>query len=710
MSREELRKKLWPVDTFVDFDVGLNSAIRKLRQALNDDADSPRYIETLAKRGYRFVAQVAEIGSGPGEVVEPATGGLQPHATSTTELKLAQDDGAAVSTLSPKRSWLGVLVGATLLLLALGTVLWWRGKGTPPLATEQRITANPPEAPVTAAVISFDGKYVAYSDPTGVYIRHIDSGETRALQLPKDFHAFPTSWFPDGTHLLLSTGEAPSGFLRPAPESYSLWKVSLVGGNLQKLVENASGGAVSPDGSAIAFVRGEGGTSGEIWVMRTDGGQPERVLRASASGPPIPAGQRPWQSSNFGFSLSSLAWAPDGRRLAFLRRYQSPSPFVGALEDKGSLEIVDVKGGQSQVLRVSRQILTAVCWAPDGRLLYGFRDNPSSERMDYDIWSIRINRKTGLSVGKEMQLTKGSGRVGGLSVSADGKRLILVRDKLSPSVFVTDMNIESGQFSTLRRLTLDDNPSLVYDWTPDSRAVLFVSNRSGTYRLFRQAIDQAVPEVLAEGRSILQSRVSPDGKEVLYLAGYNPDAPGQPGNVMAVPIEGGVSRIVLPLPFFADIMCSRNPAKLCLLVGAEQALWFDPATGKVQPFSTVPPSELFNWSISPDGLRLALVYNETKSKITFLNLSDNSKRDVELKGLHTQGMDWASDSKRIYVTSQTADGSPTVLVVEPSGNYRVVLVGEKAVQYWCAIQSPDGRRWALQVVSGENNVWMVENF
>src|SRR5215469_13393066 len=60
VSREELQQKLWPVDTFVDFDVGLNNAIRKLRQALNDDADNPRYIETLAKRGYRFVAPVTE--------------------------------------------------------------------------------------------------------------------------------------------------------------------------------------------------------------------------------------------------------------------------------------------------------------------------------------------------------------------------------------------------------------------------------------------------------------------------------------------------------------------------------------------------------------------------------------------------------------------------------------------------------------------------
>ena len=65
VSREELQQKLWPADTFVDFDVGLNTAIRKLRQALGDDADNPHYIETLAKRGYRFIAPVADSAAAP---------------------------------------------------------------------------------------------------------------------------------------------------------------------------------------------------------------------------------------------------------------------------------------------------------------------------------------------------------------------------------------------------------------------------------------------------------------------------------------------------------------------------------------------------------------------------------------------------------------------------------------------------------------------
>ena len=62
VTREELRDKLWPADTFVDFDHSLNTAVRKLREALGDSAETPRYVETLARRGYRFVAPLAEPG------------------------------------------------------------------------------------------------------------------------------------------------------------------------------------------------------------------------------------------------------------------------------------------------------------------------------------------------------------------------------------------------------------------------------------------------------------------------------------------------------------------------------------------------------------------------------------------------------------------------------------------------------------------------
>src|SRR5438270_1606185 len=60
VTREELQRKIWPADTFVDFDHGLHAAVNRLRAALNDSADRPRYIETVARRGYRFIGQIED--------------------------------------------------------------------------------------------------------------------------------------------------------------------------------------------------------------------------------------------------------------------------------------------------------------------------------------------------------------------------------------------------------------------------------------------------------------------------------------------------------------------------------------------------------------------------------------------------------------------------------------------------------------------------
>jgi len=73
VTREELKQRLWPVDTFVDFDHSLNTAIKKVRQVLDDDAKKPRFIETLARRGYRFIDTVEEVAARPQPAKVPAS-------------------------------------------------------------------------------------------------------------------------------------------------------------------------------------------------------------------------------------------------------------------------------------------------------------------------------------------------------------------------------------------------------------------------------------------------------------------------------------------------------------------------------------------------------------------------------------------------------------------------------------------------------------
>src|ERR1700719_3158670 len=71
VTREELQKNLWPTDTFVDFDHRLNKAINKIRDALGDSAESPRFLETVSRRGYRFLAEVKDVDAGSLPVPTP---------------------------------------------------------------------------------------------------------------------------------------------------------------------------------------------------------------------------------------------------------------------------------------------------------------------------------------------------------------------------------------------------------------------------------------------------------------------------------------------------------------------------------------------------------------------------------------------------------------------------------------------------------------
>jgi len=706
VSREDLHNKLWPSDTFVDFDVGLNSTIRKLRQALNDDADSPRYIETLAKRGYKFVAPVADSTAAPQTASKDSPPG--------TPISLPGDDtkSAASEEIRRKpRRWYWVLAACVLALVSYGALAAWRRASTsPPLASEQRITANPPEAPVTGAVVSPDGKYVAYSDTTGVYIRHIDSGETRPLGLPKGFDAVPTSWFPDSAHLLLSVVEGGG----TAP---SLWKVSILGGSPQKVMEDASEGVVSPDGSKIAFLHDAidvrayfssfTGYAREIWVVDTNGSNLRRLSRADV----LPdSGNAPSQTADRRYTevyFYHLAWSPDGGRVAYFRISESP--------DSVTLETIGINGGPGRVVESSMQVGLALCWTTDGQLLYAGRNDPRSESFDYGLRSVMVNEKTGEPEREPMQLTKGLGRIGGLSVTAAGKRLILWRVTTFAEVFLTEIDAETGRLKVARRLTLDEHKNLVDAWTPDSSAILFTSNRNGTFQLFRQAIDRTTPEVVVDGRNISLPRLNPDGTQILYLTGPDPKDPAHMTSVMQIPLQGGHPRLLLQKPFIQNIQCARSPSKLCFLniaVGsATQFFSFDAESGKTQEFVTFQVRQQPNWSLSGDGSQLALILYGPQRKVTFMKMADKSTHDVLLNEWpRLNGVDWAADSKSVFVSSQSPNGAPVILSVMPSGYHPVLLEGDKGLRYWAVVPSPDGHHGALQAITGENNVWMVENF
>ncbi len=698
VTKDELLNAVW--DDCAVTDNSLTRSIATLRRLLGDDSREPRFIATIPTVGYRFLCDVVT-----------SEEGLNGCTTEETNLSLEIDTYSRTreeehlkpqSRPAPKKPPGLLLAGSCILavgIVAAGYLIreaagtrHVHGPVVPHLATEERITSNPPEAPVENAVLSRDGRYLAFHDNAGLYLRQIANGETRAWNLPKDFVCWPDDWFPDGTHLLVTRREGPSRTL-------SLWKLSLLGGNPEKIMDDAAGGSVSPDGSRIAYVPGPKFGS-ELWIMDSDGANSRRVARA----------RKPDQTNLGDGWIQHAAWSPNGTRLAYVEAHlATPDPPLFA----NSLLTRDANGGDLQVvLQDDSRLRPALWWNADGRILFAYLDDSTSEREDTGIDSIAINERTGKATVPQQQVTEGQGWIGGLSATADGKRLVVSRGNTARQVFITEADPGNHRWKAPRRLTLDTNESLATAWTADSKAVLFVSNRNGTWRLFKQNIDETTAEVLVEGRSMRFPRLNADGSQVLYLVESEQGDHLSPASLMSKPLAGGPPRLVLRENGISNYQCARAPSQLCIfskLVGDDHILVsFDLEHGRGREIARI-PNGLSHWSLSLDGSRIALVLEP--HRIRFLSPDTGAVHDVSLNDWPVFNIDWAADGASVFVRSITPAGVPVILALNGSGKAEVVVEGKAHSNFTFFIQSPDGRHGILEMPTpGDNNAWMVENF
>jgi DNA-binding winged helix-turn-helix (wHTH) protein/Tol biopolymer transport system component len=713
VSKEELRQQIWGDNTFVDHELALKKAVNRIRVVLGDSAENPRFIETLPRHGYRFLLAVSGNGTSQTALSEPA--GMQSRILGISQSSSVAESPGSLPRPAEVRDFLGRsrLRNLTIGLLAAfaALVIAWAALRHPnaagPLIAEQLITANPAEAPVTGAIVSPDGKSVAYSDTTGIYLRQIETGETHSLQLPKGLDAVPASWFPDSMHLLLGS--------RPvAAEPPNLWTVSILGGKPKCVLENASDGAVSPDGLKIAFLRGNVDAR-EVWVSKIDGSGAARlaIIELPENGR---SNDQHWNSKRdyAGMFISQPTWSATGKRIAYIRGFWEGAPNP-AEESYSLVETVDANGGPAKPAERSALLLPALYWAADGRIFYAHQTNKASERGDYGVWEVKVNPDSGEIEQSPRQLTSGVGRIGGITVAADSKRIVLWRANAHPQGFLAEVDHLTRQLKIVRRITLDENANVVSTWTPDSRAVLFVSNRSGTWKLFRQAIDQVAPDVLANGPNIFLPRLSPDGSKVMYLTGYDANLPTRAVQLMQVPLRGGAPQMLLQKPSIINIQCARSPSQLCLLTtlvgGSAKFFSFDSQNGENRELFSYQVTDNLNWSLSADGLQLAMNLPPGAPTISFMSLKDQKVHRVQVKGsARISALDWAGDNRNVFAAGVTTGGIPAIWDVESGGNSRIVLDGDRQTHFWWALPSPDGRYIALEKVIGENNVRMAEKF
>jgi Tol biopolymer transport system component/DNA-binding winged helix-turn-helix (wHTH) protein len=688
VTREELRGKLWPADTFVDFDHSLNAAIKRLRDALGESADAPIFIETLARRGYRFIGNV-EI-----------TTEMPPALSDLEGLKPDKETGRTPTKVSPTsdsgpwaRKW--QFVGAALAIvvvagMAVGWLLWRqasRSKLSQASVTLQRLTTNATENRIFASAISPDGKYLAYSDKTGAYLRLLSTGELHPL-LPRGSDVMFLGWFPDSSQLLASWAAPPA--------NRRLWSLSIMGGNPRQLSDEGWSASVSPDGSQIVFLKGAGFAEAgqEIWLMRSNGADQRKLMSFPGGG------------------FSSPVWSPDGRWIAYVRFKSGP------FTEENWIELFNLEQGTKKVVLSDPHLSGwGLIWLPDGRLVYVVYEPPPSQNSS-NFWAASLDLSNGRFVGTAARITSGDGFAVKPSVTADGKRLIFNRAKPQVDVYVAEFSARGPRLGAPRRLTLDDADDIPFDWTVDNKAVVFISDRTGTTNIFRQRMDETSAEMLVFDQEKKSSicRLSPDGSQILYLVPTNPSDNSQPVRLMRAPINGGPPQIVLEAPAIGNYECSHAPAAICAF-GQEEPKElvisvFDPDIGKPHEVAKLQRQTAdWGWGLSPDGTSIAaFTFGATTNRIRLLSLSGQPTRELVVKNWSGfTSIDWAADSKGLFVASNPAGSRQSLLYVDLAGNAHPIWQVNSIWPSW-AVPSRNGKYVAIPVPTVGSNVWMAENF
>ncbi len=698
ISREELQRRLWPADTFVDFDHSLNAAIKRLRDALRDSADNPRFVETLARRGYRFVAPVA--GAVPG-------------------------GGKAEMMARPGHGYIARWVAGTLLVVGVCMAVGWlvvRSTPATPALRERRLTANSPDLPVYNAAISPNGKFLAYSDPRGVFLRALDTEESHPLSIPEGFRVHGLSWLPDGAHLLVAAVNGPM-------ERPSLWNVSIWGGPPKKIAERSESGSASPDGKTIALLRSNWFSRTDLYLTNAEGNQERKVAEIS------------------GYVFAPPAWSPDGLRLAYPKAISWP----GYSDEKVELESYELKSGRTETILSDYRLQDAVAWTHDGRLLFSLSEEPPNQ-VESNIWALHIDARTGKPVGRPERVTSGPDAKPLESVSTDGRRMAFVRTNIAPTVYITEVNPRTKTIAPLQRLTMDELQNRPYEWTPDGKTVLYVSNRDGDSHIFRQDIDSAMPElVVGAPYSAIILRLNPEGTEIFFTSelskAESKESDGQPETqtvkadaknpadpeashqfrsrmvrMMRVPLAGGTPQVLFEEPGINNFQCARAPARACLfskfVKGAMMFFKFDPSSGARKEWISVsaesPEWEGYNWTLSPDGKMVALAKGKThvstNADVRLVPLEGGSEKVLHVTGwAGLSTIDWAADSKSLWASARLGGETRTLVNIDLQGHAKAVLE-EKTPHVGWAIPSRDGKRLAILEAAGDSNVWLLEGF
>ncbi len=590
VEKEELMHEVW-AETIVE-ENNLTRNISTLRKTLNAESEEDLYIETIPRRGYRFVAEVREVNESslvgehpepvshfPGIEVEPALQtspdtisvaakseismpGIEKKARTPVEQENAK--GKPMGAFSVvRRRWLF----NALLLVLIAILLPWqiRSLYRPTKSSEQeggaevfsrlRLERHPAKGMPQVAELSPDGKYIAYAaadefGQQGLYLSQVNTNDAKRLVPYSDTKYLGLNFSPEGTHLYFTR--------REEHQHNVLYRLGVLSDELpQKMATlgSVSPVRISPNGARMAFIResAEEGITALITANMDGSAESKLVERKLPEFFPLTA---------------SPSWSPDGKTLACV---------VGTLASGIRYQVATVFAETSHEMKLNPHPtqwpwIYQVVWLPNGREMLLLADKQPGGWRD-QLWLMTWPE------GNLKRLTNDLSDYAGISVAADSSSLVTVQSNQLSDIWVVPYQTgERSQRITsfneqregLRGLDWTSDGHLLFSsvtggrdqiWSmhpdgsqrcdvtshesadsnnhsphssPDGRHIVFVSDRQGKTRIWRMNLDGSQPLPLTEGHDDFNPQVSADGQWVVYSSAKS-------GNrtLWKVPLAGG---------------------------------------------------------------------------------------------------------------------------------------------------------------------------
>jgi len=676
ITREELQQRLWPADTFVEFDKGIYNAMKRLRETLGDEAETPRYIETIPKRGYRFLAEVHKIGTTAGSVfpIEQPSPKIVPTSTHLGQPAIPRE--SATEYRQAKREWIPVTSVLFVLLCWLG--IWWYTRSRSEAATRamEVVPLVGLDGAQSRPAFSPDGNQIVFAlhneKSPGIYSTLVSGGKPlRLTNGPRD--GFPR-WCPDGQHI---------AFARLSEDRVAIYALPALGGVERKLYEGfaslfSHAFDCSPDGRVLAI--------SQVDPDKTHA----RIALLSVANSEI----RPLTAPSELDLDSEPAFSPDGSAIAFVRSN------VGGMVSE--LYVVPVIGGEAKRVTFDRRTIAgSLAWSPDGKeILFS-----STRSGSPSLWRVSAS-----GAGTPQPIAGGSMNAYDPTLSRKGNQLAYQQVLFQSGIWRLDLTGKRPRPGTPVFVIGAKGWNFRPQFSPDGKKIAFQSSQSGYHEIWVCDSDGYNCGSLTSLQGVAGApRWSPDAR---YLAfEYHPHAYTE---VYVAEVAGGQPRLVDTFPG-ADNggpSWSRDGQWLYFYSDREHGRWqiWKTRLSGGPPIQVTKNGGLFGIE-SADGRFLYYAKSEPGIWRMPLDARDGETRILDEPGGGTEWCNWAVGDHGIYFLGPGPGSKASIQFFDFASRQKSpIFTLDRPPQDGLAISPDEKSMLFAQEELSESHIVLVKNF